>query len=114
MASSSSSSMIPPRSGFIAEPKILAKYESAQALDGNAGVAYKGWRFTCHHAVIADEMRIKAIDTIVSTAANTQALLKTPEMIFGLILFISSFHIFQLLMIVYPVTDIQRSECLAD
>ena len=92
MASSSSSASIPRRNGFVAEGKVLAKHESAHALEGNAGIAYKGWIFTSHYAVIADEARIKGIDTLVSTTANTQALLKTPEMIFGSLFFIPSFH----------------------
>ena len=83
MASSSSSSSIPPRNGFVADSKVLAKHESARALDGNVGISYKGWRFTSHHGVIADEARIKAIEALVVAAADSQALLKTPEMIFG-------------------------------
>ena len=75
------SSTSPSRNGFVAEEETLAKYETAHTLEG--GLAYKGWEFMTTHASIADEERIKAIDTLIAATANTQALLKTPEMIFG-------------------------------
>ena len=71
------------KTATIADPSILNRYSAIDiSSESEQGISVLGWSFTSRHGTIADEVGMLHLEKSIIPLANSEAIMRIPEMIF--------------------------------